>query len=235
MTTTDKRTYPTYYDPDEALAATDEFYESQEGFQYTEELVEKWLTNFVRIPKSGRVLDLCCGDGIWAKGFKNLNPNLELFGIDISQGGISKAKNLLNYDYNHFVVGDAEKKLPFPDGYFHLIFARGPGLYNQHDMDRHATIKVLEYWHKKLTPGGQFYSVFASNPVHMGNYTGMENAKLPYNRCPRKTEAVDFRGGGKYHHTIQSFLTPFWKADSIEVVKYSFVGNMHILITKAVS
>jgi ubiquinone/menaquinone biosynthesis C-methylase UbiE len=112
------------------MTLTNEFYENKEGFQYTEELVDKWLSRFVRIPKSGRVLDLCCGDGSWAKGFKNLNPSLELFGIDISQGDISKAKNILSVDDNLFVIGDAENNLPFPDEYFHLIFARGPGLYN---------------------------------------------------------------------------------------------------------
>jgi SAM-dependent methyltransferase len=224
--------HQTYVTPEDALKATDEFY-GKEGFQYTEELVKSWLSRFIRIPKSGRLLDLCCGDGIWSKGFKHLNPNLELFGIDISLGGITKACKLLDTDKDHFVVGDAEVNLPFPDGYFDLIFARGPGLYNQHDMDRPATIRVIENWHKMLAEGGQFYSIFASNPLKMGTYTDMDNAKLPYNRSPRKTETVDFRGG-KYHHTIQSFLTPFWKSHDVKVVSYQFVGNMHILLTKKI-
>lgn len=221
-----------YVTPVEALIATDDFY-GKDGFQYTEEFVSNWISKYIRIPKSGRVLDLCCGDGIWSKGFRNLNPNIELFGIDISKGGIFKACELLDSDKGHFFVGDAEVELPFPDGYFNLIFARGPGLYNQHDMDRPATIQVVENWHAKLAKGGQFYSIFASNPLKMGTYTDMDNAKLPYNRSPRKTKTVDFRGG-KYHHTIQSFLTPFWKARNVAVVSYQFVGNLHILITKCV-
>jgi ubiquinone/menaquinone biosynthesis C-methylase UbiE len=223
-------THEVYRTPADALSATDEFY-GMEGFQYTEDLVEKWLARFVKLPTSGKVLDLCCGDAIWSKGIRNLNSDLDLYGIDISKGGISKAVRLLKSDQNHFVLGDAETRLPFPDDFFDLIFARGPGLYNQHSMDRPSTIKIIEGWHRKLARGGQFYSIFASNPKKMGTYTDMEDVKLPYNRCPRKTEAVDFRGG-KYHHTIESFLTPFWKAQGVRVVNYQFVGNMHILITK---
>ncbi len=220
-----------YKGPERALQATDDFYGNQEGFQYTEEKVTGWIQKHVKLPKSGRVLDLCCGDGIWSKGIRNVNPKLDIYGIDISEGGITKARMLLNADNKHFIVGDAEAGLPFDDGFFHLIFARGPGLYNQHSMDRPSTIGVIESWHLKLAQGGVFYSIFASTPKKMGTYTPMDEVKLPYNRSPRKTEAVDFRGG-KYHHTIQSFLTPFWKAKNISVRGYSFFENLHVLITR---
>ena len=195
----------------DALNATDKFYEDLEGFQYTEESTTEWVRAHVPVPTKGRVLDLCCGDGIWAKAFQNLNPDLELFGIDISSGGIRKAASLLGSDGEHFVVGDAEAYLPFETSYFEVIFARGPGLYNQHSMDRPDTISVIEMWHRHLVPGsGRFYSIFASNPRLMGKYTPMEECTLPYNRAPRKTPAGEF-SGGKLHHSISSFLAPFWK------------------------
>lgn len=220
-----------YDSREEALSATNEFFSRQEGFQYSEEMVTQWVSAYVKLPKAGRVLDLCCGDGIWSQGIQNVNPNLELFGIDISVGGIKKAKKLLDDDGEHFLVGDAETGLPFPDDFFALIFARGPGLYNQHNMDRPATINVIESWHRKLTKSGLFYSIFASQPEKMGTYTPMEEVKLPYNRAPRKSETVDFHGG-KYHHTIQSFLTPFWKANNVKLVNYSFFQNLHVLVTR---
>lgn len=223
--------YQTYGSVQQALTATDEFYENKEGFEYTEELVNSWLSKFVRVPKSGRVLDLCCGDGIWAKGFKNLNSSLDLYGIDISEGGIRKAQKLLKTGDDKFVVGDAEQNLPFNDGYFTLIFARGPGLYNQHNLDRPATIEIISNWHKKLAADGLMYSIFASTPSEIGTYTSMDNVKLPYNRSPRQTDAVDFLGG-KYHHDIKSFIVPFQKASGVKILEYSFVNNMHILITK---
>ncbi len=224
-------TNPVYKTPEDALKATDEFYFSQEGFQYPEEKVTSWIRDYVKLPNSGRVLDLCCGDGVWSKGIQNINPNLELYGVDIATGAIEKARKILGADERHFIVEDAEAGLSFEDGVFQLIFARGPGLYNQHSMDRPATIRVIETWHSKLTPFGVFYSVFASTSEKMGTYTSMENVKLPYNRSPRRTEAVDFRGG-KYHHTTRSFLTPFRKAKNVTIIRYSFFKNVHVLITR---
>jgi SAM-dependent methyltransferase len=224
-------TSPVYKTPEDALKATDEFYFSQEGFQYPEEKVTSWIRDYVKLPNSGRVLDLCCGDGVWSKGIQNINPNLELYGVDIATGAIEKARKILGADERHFIVEDAEAGLSFEEGFFQLIFARGPGLYNQHSMDRPATIRVIETWHSKLTPSGVFYSVFASTPEKMGTYTPMENAKLPFNRSPRKTETVDFRGG-KYHHTTRSFLTPFRKAKNVTIIRHSFFKNLHVLITR---
>jgi hypothetical protein len=75
-------------------------------------------------------------------------------------------------------------------------------------MDRPATIKIIENWHKKLAPEGSMYSIFASNPDKIGTYTPMEHTSLPYNHYPRKNEAVDFLGG-KFHHDIKSFTHHF--------------------------
>ncbi len=222
---------PVYKTPEDALKATDKFYFSQEGFQYPEEKVTSWIRDYVKLPNSGRVLDLCCGDGVWSKGIQNINPNLELYGVDIATGAIEKARKILRADERHFIVEDVEVGLSFKEGFFQLIFARGPGLYNQHNMDRPATIRVIETWHSKLTPSGVFNSVFASTPEKMGTYTPMENAKLPFNRSPRKTETVDFHGG-KYHHTTRSFLTPFRKAKNVTIIRHSFFKNLHVLITR---
>ncbi|MGH2758350.1 MAG: methyltransferase domain-containing protein, partial [Actinomycetota bacterium] len=210
-------------------AETDRFYRENEGFGYTEEYVTEWLRSNVDLPASGHALDLCCGDGIWSKGMHNLHPDLEIFGIDYSCGGIEKARKLLGADEEHFVVGDAEAELPFPDGCFDLVFARGPGLYNQHDMDRPATIAVVERWHTVLTPDGRLYSIFASTEEKMGTYTPPDEVKLPYNRYPRRTETVDFRGG-KFHHTTDSFMAPFERAN-VQVLGYRFERGLHILVT----
>lgn len=229
----EKPSFSVYQTPADALTATDQFYWLQEGFEYPEEIVTEWIRKHVKVPKRGNVLDLCCGDGIWSKGIRNVSPGVECFGIDISAGGIDKARKLLDADDRHYVVGDAEIELPFDDGFFDLIFARGPGLYNQHSMDRPATIGVIEMWHRKLkSASGRFYSIFASDPQRMETYGPIEQAVLPLNRCPRHTDTVDFRGG-KFHHSVKTFLTPFWKAASIEIADYSFVRKQHILITRA--
>ena len=108
-----------YSTPDEVLKATDEFYLNREGFQYTEEYVTSWIKKYLTLPVSGRVLDLCCGDGIWSKGMQNVNPNLELYGIDISQRAISEAKKI--YANISFFNHDLQKE-PFKQK-FQTVFA----------------------------------------------------------------------------------------------------------------
>lgn len=223
-------TEPLYDSPEEALAATDEFY-AREGFAYSEEQVTSWVAAHMRLPTRGRFLDLCCGDGIWSLGVHQCAPSLELFGIDVSRAGIDKARQLLGADSEHYVVGDAEAGMPWPDGFFDVVLARGPGLYNQHDLTRPETVAVIERWHEVLAERGRFYSVFASNPRFMGSYTPPEETKLPLNRAPRKTATVDFPGG-KYHHSIESFHAPFWRARNVEIERYWFVGNTHVLVTR---
>lgn len=213
---------------DEALEQTNRFY-LDGGFTYTEQQVTEWLRRHITLPRGGRVLDLCCGDGIWSRGFQLLDPDLELYGIDISCGGIAKARGLLG-PKAEFVVGDAEQEIPWPQRFFDVIFSRGPGLYNQHDMSRPETVAVIERWHESLAMNGRMYSVFSSRPELMGQYTSPQDVVLPLNKAPRKTATVDFRGG-KFHHSIESFHAPFWKAHNVVVVGYSFVGNMHILIS----
>jgi SAM-dependent methyltransferase len=233
MTKTDQDIYDS---PQGALAATDRFYRAAAGFSYDLEAVKSWLSTHVRLPNAGRVLDLCCGDGIWSKGFQELNPQLELYGIDISAGGIDKAHQLLGASCRgeiatRFVVGDAEAGLPWPKGYFDLVFARGPGLFNQHDFGRPACVNVLDDWHAHLTAGGLCYSVFASMPRLMGRYTPMNEVVLPYNRAQRQSRTIDFEGG-KFHHSIESFHRPFWYAENVDIVSYSFEKNQHILVTR---
>lgn len=217
---------------DEAVKATDDFYKNREGFQYNWEKITSWLRQHTSVKPGFRVLDLCCGDGAWSKGFQEVEPGVECFGVDISPGAVETARKLCNSDESQFFVCDTEKELPFEDGFFDLIFARGTGLHNQHRMDRPATIKVIEMWHRKLKPEtGIMNSSFYSAPDKMGTYTPLEDVKLPMNWAPRKTETLDF-DGGKFHHTKASWMAPFEKAQGVEVVDYKFELNLHILDTK---
>jgi len=220
--------YKLYKNSKEALIETDNFY-SNSGFMYDPTYVVNWIKLNILLPKKkSRILDLCCGDGIWSYGFPLINSDYEIYGCDISSGGIKKAKSLLNN--NNLIICDVEKKLPYDDNFFDLIFCRGPGLYNQHDFDKPQCRKVISNWHKKLSTNGLFYSIFASDRSKFGTYTEMENSVLPYNRSPRKSPTIDFLGG-KFHHSIQSFTTPFQKINDIEIKEYIYKNNLHILVT----
>lgn len=211
-----------------AVALTDDFYRNSGGFSYSEEKATRWVSHNVDVPRTGRVLDLCCGNGIWSVAMRNIAPDIELCGIDISQGAIEHARSLL--PEGDFRVGDAEQALPWPDEQFDLIFARGPGLYNQHSMECAATIEVLEAWHEKLAPSGRFYSIFYSMPERMGSYGPIGNAKLPMNWTPRRTDAVEFLGG-KFHHSIRSFVAPFEMSPKITILTYRFEAKMHVMVS----
>ncbi len=225
---------PVYENASEALQHTNEFYRSG-GFSYTPEQVQVWLELIFKAPPKGKVLDLCCGDGVWSEGLSKWAPNAELYGIDISSGAIeTSAARLDSSAADRFVVGDSESELPWPDSTFDAILARGPGLYNQHQMNRPATIAVIESWHRKLRKGGVMYSVFASDPLRFGSYTNPLLVKLPYNRAPRLTDAVDFTGG-KYHHTTESFMAPFLAAQGVEIKDYAFIRKNHVLTTRAIT
>jgi len=61
-----------------------------------------------------KVLDLFCGAGSWSKGFHDILPNAEFYGIDI---------NNYNYPYN-FIKADLNDWLP--DKYYDIILASPP-------------------------------------------------------------------------------------------------------------
>ena len=225
--------YDIYKSKEDAKSATNDFYGNEQGFQYDEQKATQWISDNVKLPKTGKVLDICCGDGIWSKAINNLNPALECYGVDISEAGIEAARRLLGIGDDRFIAADVEVDNPiFEPGTFDFIFVRGAGIFNQHNMDRPFTIKVIEVWHSLLKPEtGRMFSTFGSNPQLMGTYTPMEKCKLPYNRSPRRTPAVQF-SGGKFHHSIESFLAPYWKAEGVEIADYWFHKKRHNLITK---
>jgi SAM-dependent methyltransferase len=216
---------------DKPLSATDAFFAEQGGFGYDIGKVVAWLKKHAPLPERGRVLDLCCGDGIWSEGMQRLRPRLELWGVDISRGGIEQAHKRLPGARERFVVADAEEPLPVPKDYFDLVFARGLMIFNQHDMTRPGTVALLEAWHEHLAPGGRFFSTYLSKTELAGTYTPTDEVRLPLNTEPKLTRAVDFRGG-KFHHSKESFLAPFRLARNVEIESYEFVVNRHNLVTR---
>lgn len=220
------------------LETTDEFYRHQAGRSYSDETVDRWLQRWlaphVRLPASCRVLDLCCGDGVWSFGLLRLATRLEVVGVDISPGAIEAARGrgLENGagQRAQFLVHDAEISLPFADGSFDLIFGRGLFLFNQHDMLRPEALNLIEQWHAKLKPSGVFYSSYGSKQECMGRYVPMENTRLPLNHLPRRTAALDFHGG-KFHHTPGSFVAPFLQAHGVWIRKYAYEQGRHTLLT----
>lgn len=75
-------------------------------------LLESVVKNFSGLPR-GKILDLGCGDGDYAKRFKDLGFNVIAGDIDI---GRFKYKNEIEFKYC-----DITKEMPFPADYFDYV------------------------------------------------------------------------------------------------------------------
>jgi SAM-dependent methyltransferase len=73
------------------------------------------------------VLDIACGPGGWVLSLAETFPDMQVTGLDISQGMIDYARVLARtsqLENAHFQVGNAIEPLSFPDTSFDLVNAR---------------------------------------------------------------------------------------------------------------
>ena len=104
----------------------------------------EWLA-----PKEGeRILDIACGGG--ELSLKIAERGCEVFGVDMSEGGIEHAKRLAEREgiTCEFRVGSAED-LPYPDGYFDKIVCSSSLEHFNDD------IKALKEMCRVLKPDGK--------------------------------------------------------------------------------
>ena len=74
---------------------------------------------YYQLPEDASVLDVGCAKGFMLHDFKELMPNLNLAGIDVSQYAIDHAIESVKPTLQ---VGDA-RELPFPDDSFDLVIS----------------------------------------------------------------------------------------------------------------
>ena len=231
------------YDWANAVQDTDRFYEEQDSRSYSDEQVNRWLSKwfypFAALNGKERILDLCCGDGVWSLGLLRSFPEITVVGVDVSSGATNKANERATRlgltDRATFFSYDCESSLPLQPSSFDLVFARGVFLFNQHDMVRPGCIKLLRDWHSLLVPGGRFVAMYGSKLDRLGSYTPAEETKgLPTNLCSRETPSINFLGG-KFNHSPATFLRPFLELDNSLFVFYQFKNGRHILVTEALA
>lgn len=99
-----------------------------------EKLIERYqLTN------QSKVLDVGCGKGYLLYEIKQLLPEIELVGFDISQHALSDAKKEIQ---SSIKINRAQDKYPFPDQYFDLMFSLNT-LHNLRLFELHAAISEI--------------------------------------------------------------------------------------------
>lgn len=218
------------------IEQTDSWYFEQGGFSYTDEQVdrflERWFLTLAPLEPGRRVLDLACGDGVWSFGLERLEPSLQILGVDLSRGAIESATRRAQSDGSKATFRCEDLECLASDLMeFDLVFARGLHIFNQHDMTHPGCLSLLEGLHERLAPNGIFYSTYGGRPANAGGYTPASDVRLPLNWKPRRTAALDFRGG-KFNHTQESFLAPFLRLESVEISAYRYRSGRHALVTR---
>jgi len=92
------------------------------GFNYNPKYwtqVVKDIAEYYKLKPGNKILDIGCGKGFMLYDFSKLNPQFDVFGIDISKYAI---ENCIESLKGKLQIGDA-KSLPYPDNYFDLVIS----------------------------------------------------------------------------------------------------------------
>lgn len=72
-----------------------------------------------RLPKEGKILDVCCGPGVLLSRLHRDAPRRELFGADAAAGALERVSR------GFTVVNSRAESLPFPDRHFDAVNISG--------------------------------------------------------------------------------------------------------------
>ena len=92
------------------------------GYKYLEgrwEKVAKKMSDFYKLPKKAKILDIGCGKGYLLYDFLKILPDAEIYGLDISNYAIENSKHEIR---GNLIVGDA-CDLPYEDKFFDLVIS----------------------------------------------------------------------------------------------------------------
>lgn len=110
----------------------------------------------------GHLLDLACGDGFLLKKISTTFPDLKLSGIDMSEGELSVAKEILG-SLNVSLIQAKAQQLPFSNSKFDFILCH-MALMLMDNLEQ-----VIQEIHRCLIPSGVFSAIvggnFKKNPV----------------------------------------------------------------------
>ena len=109
------------------------------GFSYNPRYwseVVKDFTNYYNLNDESKILDVGCAKGFMLYDFYKQNPNLDLYGIDISKYAID---NCVPEVRNKLQVADTTK-LPFEDNFFDLVIS----INTIHNLDKAECATALQ-------------------------------------------------------------------------------------------
>ena len=108
------------------------------GFRYDPKYwteVVKDISNYYELKSGDKILDVGCGKGFMLYDFFKLNPQFDIYGIDISEYAVNNCIESLK---GKLKVGNAVS-LPYPDKYFDLVVS----INTHHNLDGEDIIKTF--------------------------------------------------------------------------------------------
>ncbi len=92
---------------------------------YTHAPLTNWGLKLVNVQDGWTMLDVGCGGGFTIRRLLKRNKDAQVYGIDISEESVAKAKkvNAEVLDKQVFVTLGSAEKLPYEDGKFNLVTA----------------------------------------------------------------------------------------------------------------
>ena len=117
------------------------------GYTYREgywERVAQAMVDHYKLKPGDKILDVGCGKGFLLYDFTKVMPDLEIYGIDISNYAISNSKQEVR---DRLQLGSATN-LPYPDNYFDLVISITT-LHNLHNYDLDKSLREIERVGKK--------------------------------------------------------------------------------------
>jgi len=112
------------------------------GYRYMEgrwEKVARAMVDHYGIKPGDKILDIGCGKGFLLYDFTKVLPDVEVYGIDISDYAIANSKEEIR---DRLQVGNATA-LPFPDKHFDFVYSITT-LHNLHCYDLDKALREME-------------------------------------------------------------------------------------------
>ena len=100
------------------------------------EKVAQAIVDHYDLPKNPKILDVGCGKGFLLFDFLKIQPDAEVYGIDISEYAVSNAKEEIK---DRLRVGNATS-LPWPDDFFDLVIS----INTFHNLYNYALAEALQ-------------------------------------------------------------------------------------------
>ena len=119
---------------------------------YTHAPLTNWGLKFVNVQDGWTMLDVGCGGGFTIRRLLKRSEGAKVYGIDISEESVAKAKKVNGDVLNKqvFVVQGSAEKLPYEDGKFELVTAVETVYFWPNLPD------CLQEVRRVLKPGGRF-------------------------------------------------------------------------------